>query len=76
MRMEAKLFVFLLILVMNFSSALSQLRTGFYSTTCPRAEATVRSTVEAHFNKDPTIAAALLRVHFHDCFVQVIFFLF
>ncbi|KAG7989213.1 hypothetical protein I3843_03G227100 [Carya illinoinensis] len=68
--MEAKLIVFLLLSVMIFSAAQSQLKTGFYSISCPRAEATVRSTVEAHFNKDPTIAAGLLRVHFHDCFVQ------
>ncbi|XP_021276760.1 peroxidase 25 [Herrania umbratica] len=46
------------------------LRNGFYSSSCPKAEATVRSTVESHFNKDPTIAAGLLRLHFHDCFVQ------
>ncbi|PIA65700.1 hypothetical protein AQUCO_00100892v1 [Aquilegia coerulea] len=47
-----------------------RLKTGFYSSTCPKAEAIVRSTVESHFNKDPTIAAGLLRLHFHDCFVQ------
>ncbi|WRX34517.1 hem peroxidase - like 10 [Theobroma cacao] len=46
------------------------LQNGFYSSSCPKAEATVRSTVESHFNKDPTIAAGLLRLHFHDCFVQ------
>ncbi|KAF5195774.1 Peroxidase [Thalictrum thalictroides] len=46
------------------------LKTRFYSSTCPKAEAIVRSTVESHFNKDPTIAAGLLRLHFHDCFVQ------
>ncbi|KAG6718779.1 hypothetical protein I3842_04G170500 [Carya illinoinensis] len=67
--MEAIRFVFLVILVMSLS-AQSQLKTGFYSTSCPRAEAIVKSTVEEHFNKDPTIAAGLLRLHFHDCFVQ------
>ncbi|GJZ28936.1 ribonuclease H-like domain-containing protein, partial [Tanacetum coccineum] len=41
-----------------------------YSSTCPKAEATVRSTVETHFKDDPTVAAALLRLHFHDCFVK------
>ncbi|KAL0333903.1 UNVERIFIED_CONTAM: Peroxidase 25 [Sesamum angustifolium] len=46
------------------------LRTGFYSSSCPNAESIVRSTVEAHFNNDPTLAPALLRLHFHDCFVQ------
>ncbi|KAM1148725.1 hypothetical protein ACFX2B_029095 [Malus domestica] len=45
-------------------------RVGFYSYTCPRAEFIVRSTVTAHFQSDPTIASGLLRMHFHDCFVN------
>ncbi|KAL0345239.1 UNVERIFIED_CONTAM: Peroxidase 25 [Sesamum radiatum] len=57
--------------LMIFPSLCQQaLKTGFYSSSCPNAESIVRSTVEAHFNKDPTLAAALLRLHFHDCFVQ------
>jgi len=51
----------------------AQLKTGFYSSSCPKAEGIVRSTVESHFKKDPTIAPALLRLQFHDCFVQVTF---
>lgn len=68
-------FVFVVILVMS-SCVQGQLKAGFYSSLCPRAEAIVRSTVEAHSNKDPTILAGLLRLHFHDCFVQVSFILF
>lgn len=51
------------------------LKAGFYSSSCPKAEAIVRSTVESHFNRDPTIAAGVLRIHFHDCFVQVLLLL-
>ncbi|ONH98328.1 hypothetical protein PRUPE_7G243400 [Prunus persica] len=60
---------FLVILVMILPVQ-GQLKTLFYSSSCPKAEATIRSTVESYFNKDPTIAAGLLRLHFHDCFVQ------
>lgn len=43
---------------------------GFYSTTCPKAESIVKSTVTSHVNSDSTVAPGLLRMHFHDCFVQ------
>ncbi|GAU40095.1 hypothetical protein TSUD_389450, partial [Trifolium subterraneum] len=45
-------------------------RVGFYSSTCSQAESIVKSTVAAHVNSDSTLAPALLRMHFHDCFVQ------
>nr|APO14265.1 peroxidase 3 [Luffa aegyptiaca] len=45
-------------------------RIGFYSSSCPRAESIVRSTVQSHFRSDPTVAPGLLRMHFHDYFVR------
>uniref|UniRef100_A0A7N2MX60 peroxidase n=2 Tax=Quercus lobata TaxID=97700 RepID=A0A7N2MX60_QUELO len=45
-------------------------RVGFYSTTCPQAESIVSSTIQCHFNSDHTVAAGLLRTHFHDCFMR------
>uniref|UniRef100_A0A453EBI8 Plant heme peroxidase family profile domain-containing protein n=1 Tax=Aegilops tauschii subsp. strangulata TaxID=200361 RepID=A0A453EBI8_AEGTS len=47
------------------------LQRGFYDSSCPDAEDIVRSTVEKYYNNDATIAPGLLRLHFHDCFVQV-----
>ena len=63
--------LFFLVIIMMGLSVNAQLSTSFYSSSCPKAEDIVRSTVESYFNKDPTIAAGLLRLHFHDCFVQV-----
>lgn len=45
-------------------------RIGFYSTTCPNAETIVRNAVTAGFSSNPRIAPGILRMHFHDCFVQ------
>jgi len=52
-------------------SALAQLRTGFYSRSCPRAESIVASVVANRFRSDKSITAAFLRMQFHDCFVRV-----
>lgn len=45
-------------------------RVGFYFYSCPDLEWIVESTVTAYIESDVTIAAGLLRLHFHDCFVQ------
>ncbi|KAJ4747310.1 Peroxidase [Rhynchospora pubera] len=46
------------------------LQVGFYATTCPQAESTVQSVISNRFLTDRTITAALLRMYFHDCFVN------
>lgn len=62
-------FVMLLFGVQLAEGALSS---NYYSTTCPFAEFTVRNTVNQALRTDPTLAGGLLRLHFHDCFVQVL----
>lgn len=46
----------------------------FYDHTCPQAQAIVKSVIARAYAKDPRIAASLLRLHFHDCFVKVILY--
>ncbi|RLN36115.1 peroxidase 1-like [Panicum miliaceum] len=47
-----------------------QLDVGYYSKTCPAAEDIVRNETAAAVGESPDLAAALLRLHYHDCFVQ------
>ncbi|KAJ9687120.1 hypothetical protein PVL29_015826 [Vitis rotundifolia] len=69
--MEFSSFLFLLLIATAAALVQGQgTRVGFYSRTCPQAESIVQKTVQSHFQSNPTIAPGLLRMHFHDCFVQ------
>ncbi|XP_074579269.1 peroxidase 5-like [Curcuma longa] len=48
----------------------AQLEVGFYSRSCPRAEAIVKEEIEKALGDDEGVGADLLRMHFHDCFVR------
>jgi peroxidase len=48
----------------------SPLQVGFYATSCPTAESLIHSATQVKWNVDRTITAGLLRISFHDCFVQ------
>ncbi|KAI6703996.1 hypothetical protein NL676_013132 [Syzygium grande] len=48
----------------------AQLQVHFYKDSCPQAELVVKSIMQQRFNADPSLPAGLLRLQFHDCFVQ------
>ncbi|XP_072950787.1 peroxidase 12-like [Typha angustifolia] len=43
---------------------------SFYQKACPKLESIVRNFLKKTFKNDIGVAAGLLRLHFHDCFVQ------
>ncbi|KAG9141729.1 hypothetical protein Leryth_023794 [Lithospermum erythrorhizon] len=52
------------------SSSQGKLKVGFYDKICPDAENIVSRVVREEFESDRNLAAVLLRLHFHDCFVE------
>ncbi|PTQ27014.1 hypothetical protein MARPO_0243s0004 [Marchantia polymorpha] len=52
------------------SDAQLQLSETFYDATCPQAASIVQQKVNAFVDADRGLAAALMRLHFHDCFVR------
>ncbi|XVF04568.1 hypothetical protein REPUB_Repub05bG0095200 [Reevesia pubescens] len=48
----------------------AQLSPAFYDETCPNVTTIVRNILENASLSDPRIGASLIRLHFHDCFVQ------
>ena len=65
------LILFLLYNILDASPSSADLAFGFYSASCPSAEFIVRSTVRSASSTDSTIPGKLLRLLFHDCFVEV-----
>lgn len=67
-----KILILVVLLLATFSTmALAQgTRVGFYRATCPRVESIVQSAVQSAVRANPTIAPGLLRMAFHDCFVN------
>ena len=47
------------------------LKLGYYDQSCPSAESIVLDEVRKASYLDKSAPAALLRLHFHDCFVNV-----
>ncbi|XP_078432924.1 peroxidase 43-like isoform X2 [Wolffia australiana] len=59
-----------ILLLSSLRSSRGQLQVGFYAGLCPRAEDIVRTVVTGAFLNNPSVAPALLRLHFHDCIVD------
>ena len=54
-----------------FAYAGGGLALNFYDNTCPDVYIEVENVVRDYISKAPSLAAPLLRMHFHDCFVRV-----
>ncbi|EPS72905.1 gaiacol peroxidase, partial [Genlisea aurea] len=60
----------LLLLLFVFLAVVEPLRPHFYSETCPEAEIIVRRVIERAMARETRSAASVMRLQFHDCFVN------
>jgi peroxidase len=63
------LILLLFVLVLS-NTCTAQLSPTFYATSCPLAVATITTSVGVAVLRERRMAASLIRLHFHDCFVQ------
>jgi len=55
----------------GFRLRANALSMDYYIMTCPMVDEVIRETVSRALERDPTLAGPLLRMHFHDCWIQV-----
>lgn len=63
-----KLCLSLFLILIGIASA--QLSPTFYSSTCPNVLSTIKTAVNSAVSSEARMGASLLRLHFHDCFVN------
>lgn len=63
-----------LCLCLMVGCATAQLSSTFYDSTCPNVSSIVHGVVQQALRGDDRAGAKLIRLHFHDCFVDVIKF--
>ncbi|GAV88453.1 peroxidase domain-containing protein [Cephalotus follicularis] len=63
-------YILFMTIVMLFLAVRTQLSSDFYSKTCPNALQIVRTEVLKAIKTETRMAASLVRLHFHDCFVN------
>ncbi|KAL0537661.1 hypothetical protein IC582_026644 [Cucumis melo] len=64
------LFLSVIILSASLIHSHAQLTHNFYNNVCLKALSTIKSVVSKAIKNEPRMGASLLRLHFHDCFVN------
>ncbi|KAL8161412.1 hypothetical protein V2J09_012901 [Rumex salicifolius] len=59
-----------LFVLMLLGAASAQLSSTFYDSSCPNVLSTIQSGVKTAVSNEARMGASLLRLHFHDCFVN------
>ncbi|KAF5181071.1 hypothetical protein FRX31_029343, partial [Thalictrum thalictroides] len=70
MSSSSSIMIFVFFFLLCVSNTSSELNTNYYLSTCPDAHQISASVVSKFVSQDPRMAASLIRLQFHDCFVQ------
>lgn len=63
-------FLVLVLVVASTGAAAAQLTPFFYDITCPQIYSIVKAEIQKAVKAEKRMAASLVRLHFHDCFVN------
>lgn len=63
--------VFLVLASVATTLSYASLTNDYYAEVCPQALPTIKRAVSAAVRKERRMGASILRLHFHDCFVNV-----
>ncbi|KAF5745070.1 peroxidase 47-like [Tripterygium wilfordii] len=63
-------FLVMEIIASGFRFGANGLSMNYYIMNCPFVDPIVKNTVQRALQSDPTLAAGLVRMHFHDCFIE------
>ncbi|KAJ0233767.1 Peroxidase 52 [Hirschfeldia incana] len=68
--MASNIAILVIVVTLLWQGGKAQLSTNFYSTSCPNLLSTVKSGVKSAVSSQPRMGASILRLFFHDCFVN------
>ncbi|CAA7410241.1 unnamed protein product [Spirodela intermedia] len=71
-RSVSSLSSFLLFLLLFVCTAHAQMRSNFYSSTCPNLHRIVQNAMRTAVRNDRRLLASMIRLFFHDCFVNAV----
>ncbi|CAI9285208.1 unnamed protein product [Lactuca saligna] len=69
MKLKKMTMLMVVIIVVMFRHC-NGLNMNYYIMTCPMVEFIIKNSVNSALRADPTLAAGLIRMHFHDCFIE------
>ncbi|WCJ33749.1 Peroxidase superfamily protein [Euphorbia peplus] len=62
--------IMFMFLLLNIMACHATLTSNYYEKSCPKALSAIQTSINTAIARERRMAASLIRLHFHDCFVQ------